>query len=150
MTAQPSNVANVTAALVAALRQDNRFQSVAVSRAMEINEQPSACPWVGIYRGSQRFVPRTLGATSGFMNQQIDLIAVIQAAGGTSGDECEDRIEELIASVISVVLSDISIGGTVHMVTGLDLRYRDYRHDGSAYMQTAELYITAETRVTVS
>lgn len=150
MSVQAMNVAEATAALVNALRSDVRLDGVSVSRAQELNESPAACPWVGVYRDSARFYPRTLGVAPGFMNHEISFVVSVQAAGGGSGEDCEDMLEALIANVASVILSDPSLGGTVMTIKEMTVQYRDYSRVDNVYMQTAALYLTAETRVTVS
>jgi hypothetical protein len=150
VTVNTLRVSDTTTAIVARLRGDARLDGVAVSRASEVNERPSGCPWVGVYRVEQRFTPRTVGAGSGFMTHNIDFVIILQAAGGNSGEDCEDMLEQLVSNVVSTLLEDTSLGGTVLMVNNLTVRYQDYSRVDDVYMQTAALYLTAETRVSVS
>ena len=150
MTITVLKASDVTAAIGRMMEGDPRMYGVSITRAQEVNERPSGCPWVGIYRTSQQFTPRTLGAGTGAMNHELTMVVVLQAAGGQSGEDCEALLEELVANAASVILGDTSLGGTVLIVKSMEVQYQDYSRVDNVYMQTAALYITAETRVAVS
>ena len=142
------NVSTVTAALVSLL--DEALGNVAVVRAEEINETPGNCPWVGVYRDNVEYVIKTLGFGSGMREQRINLVVVVQESDGTSGERCEDRLEELLKNVVGAILSDVTLRSTVQVVTDFQVRYADYRKIGGGFMQTAAVYLTAVTTVLVS
>lgn len=145
------NVAEVSKALVAMLTEDAGMSDLntAVSRSEVINEDPGMCPWVGVYRSLVQFQPRTLGTGSlgGSMLQLIDMVLVAQQSDGTSGEQCEDRLEELLAALNSAVLADPTVRANVHTIRDMSVTYDDYKLTGEQYMQTAVLRITYETRV---
>ncbi|CAB4165480.1 hypothetical protein UFOVP820_54 [uncultured Caudovirales phage] len=143
------NPADVSRALSELLLEDNNLsaQGIALVRSDVINETPSMCPWVGVYRSLVQFQPRTIGAGSGAMNQLIDMLIVAQHSDGTSGEECEERLESLLADICSVVLSDTTVKGTVHALREMSITYDDYRLAGEQFMQTAVVRATYETRV---
>lgn len=145
MTITTVNVATITEAVVQLLR--DAMPGVNVSRAEEINELPHLCPWVGVYRSSVSFPPRTLGLGTGFRDQSVELILVVQQADGSSGAECEDLLEKLIGDTVSTVLSSPSLGGSVLVVDDVNIRYSSYEKRDSVYFQTATIYFTARTRV---
>lgn len=143
------NAASVSKAIVSLLSEDNDIAAsgASVSRSDVINETPSLCPWIGVYRALVQFEPRTLGAGSGAMVQLVDMVVVVQQSDGTSGEQCEDRLESLISSVCSVLLSDTSAKGTVHAMREMSVSYEDYKLAGDNFMQTAVIRATYETRV---
>lgn len=149
MPVSVTTIAAVTQALQALLSEEQRLAAANVTRAAPLNEMPSACPWIGVYRSSQELAPRTLGAYAGGMSHTMQLIVVVQAAGGSSGDECEDLLEQLVSDALGAVLDDLSLRGTVQTVTGINVNYQDYARVEGTYMQTAVIYITAETRVSI-
>jgi hypothetical protein len=145
------NVSDVSKGLMAMLSEDSTMANMSpkISRSEVINEIPGMCPWLGIYRAMVRFEPRTVGVgqMGGSMLQLIDMIVVAQQSDGTSGEQCEDRLEELIASLCSVLLSDTTVRGTVHTLREMSISYDDYKLSGTEFMQTAVLRATYETRV---
>lgn len=145
------NVAEVSKSLVAMLKEDIGMSTLntAVSRSEVINEDPGMCPWVGVYRSLVQFQPRTLGTGSlgGSMLQLIDMVMVAQQSDGTSGEQCEDRLEELLAALNSAILADPTVRAKVHTIRDMSVTYDDYKLTGEQYMQTAVLRVTYETRV---
>lgn len=143
------NISSVTKALISMLTEDSKLSesNIAAMRAEVINEDPGMCPWVGVYRSGVRYSPRTVGAGPGAMKQTIDLILVVQQSDGTSGEQCEERLESLIADVTSVILTDTTVKGLVHALMGVNISYDDYRVAGGQFMQTAVMRMTYETRV---
>lgn len=149
MTVIPVNVADVTEAVLGMLANDTRFSQVTAERAGALNERPGVCPWIGVYRSATRFVPRLIGmGQQGVFDQKIDLVVLAQESDGTSGAECEVRLEQLISNLASVLLSDPSLAGTVLGLESITVRYDSYDQLASKeYMQTAAIYITATARV---
>jgi len=144
------NVATITNALVQLLRNWPALQNVTVGRAEELNETPGACPWIGVYRDNVEYIIKTLGYGSGMRDQRVVLVAVAQESDGVSGERCEDRLEALLREMVSAILSDVTIGGSVRVIEDLSVRYADYRKEGGSYMQTAAVYLTAVTTVQIS
>lgn len=147
MTTTPANVAIVTGAIVERLVNDARLAEATVERSAELNEIPGRCPWIGVYRSGVEYPLRTLGMGSGWRQQRIDLMVFVQHSDGTSGEECEDRLEGLIVDVISVLLSDPTLGGAVDTLDEFTVKYLDYSQTDAGYMQTAAIYFTAITSV---
>jgi hypothetical protein len=149
MSANVIRASAVTQAILDQLQAESRLSAATVTRSAPLNEMPSACPWIGVYRSQQEFAPRTLGAYAGGMSHKLALVIVVQAAGGSSGEECEDLLEALVSDTIGAILDDQSLRGTVQIVTGITVNYADYARVEGTYMQTAALYVTAETRITL-
>jgi hypothetical protein len=143
----PIDVSAVTRALVAMLSADSRLEQATIERSAELNEIPGRCPWIGVYRSGVEYPLRTLGMGSGWRQQRLNLMVFVQHADGTSGEECEDRLEGLIVDVIGVLLSDPTLGNTVDTLDEFSVTYLDYSQTDSGYMQTAGIYFTAITSV---
>ncbi|CAB4169974.1 hypothetical protein UFOVP1082_46 [uncultured Caudovirales phage] len=145
------NVSDVSKALVAMLSDDQNLADInaTICRSEVLNETPAMCPWLGIYRVMVNFQPRTLGVggVGGSMRQLIDMAIVAQQSDGTSGEQCEDRLEELMAALCSALLSDTTVRGTVQIMSEMSISYDDYKVSGEQFMQTAILRATYETRV---
>lgn len=147
ITITPINVATVTDALMALLKDWPALENVNVLRSEEINETPGECPWVGVYRENVDYPIRTIGFGSGMRDQKISLVIVAQESDGESGQKCEDRLESLLKEIIAAILTDVTIRGSVRVIEDVKVRYEDYRKTGSSYMQTAAVYLTASTVV---
>lgn len=147
MTITPVNVSTITSAIESLLTNHNDLQDVLVERSTEINELPHRCPWVGIYRSGVEYPLRTLGMGSGFRGQRISFVLMAQHSDATSGEECEERLEQLIVNVIGALLSDPSLNGTVDTLDEFSVEYVDYLQTDAGYVQTAGIYFTALTSV---
>lgn len=139
----PTNVSEITRAIQSMLNDspDVGQAGVLVERSGEERLSPTANGWVGIYRDGIDYPPRTLGMGSGYRNQLIRLYLVLQETDPTSGDECEDRLEELLQKVVGVLLSDPSLGGTVQTLDAFTVTYRAFKGD-YGYMQMARVDFT--------
>lgn len=145
----PVSVSTITRAVAARLLADARLKDVTVQRSEEMNETPSLCPWVGVYRAECAFPSRTLGSgIAGWRGQRVNVILLAQESDPGSGEACEDRLNELVDKVLSALLSDMTLGGAAQTLDEVTVRYPDYRRvsDGP-YMQTAMIFFTAITMV---
>lgn len=139
------NVADIAQAVVDLLKKDTRLAAANISRDEERNATPGQCPWIGVYRVGARFPLRTLTGAAGWRHHKANFIILVQAANPRSGSECADTLEALTGDVISALLSDTTMGGTVN---GLDpdsefsVDYTRYTVDGGIYMQTAVIQFT--------
>lgn len=145
----PINVANITAAVENMFVNADKLDAATIERDAELNEIPGLCPWIGIYRMGVTYPSRVLGLGSGFRGQRIELAVFVQQSDATSGEECGERLEALIVDVISVLLSDPTLGGSVDTIDNFEVRYLDYARDDAGYFQTAAVYLTAVTMVHV-
>lgn len=143
----PVNISEITAKIAEKFAQDTRLADCKITRSAELNEIPGLCPWLGIYRSGVRYPLRTLGLGAGFRQQRIALMVFAQHSDATSGEECEERLERLIVDVISVLLSDPTLGNSVDTLDEFEVSYLDYSQTESGYMQTAGIYFTAITSV---
>lgn len=147
---EPLNASEVTKAVVVMLHDAATVggEGVRVERSEEWDTQPETKGWVGVYRESQRFPPRVLGMGSGFREQRVGLVALIRESNHASGADCEDALELLLQRVVSVLLSDPTLRGTVHnLADEFEVRYDKYDKVGGVFVQTAALFFTGVVQV---
>lgn len=137
----PFNTSTVSKALQAMLLRE--VQDAQVQRSEQIPEEPARCPWIGIYRADARYPIRTLGLGSGMRQQRLRFILLLKHADIRSGEACEEVLEDLVQRVLSALLSDTTIGGTVENLDDLEVRYSDYQKAADKrFMQTAAVYVS--------
>lgn len=145
---QPVNVSDITRAIVAMLSDDLRIGQAGVR--VERSEQFDADTndYVGVYRNSQRFPPRTLGMGTGYRRQDVELVAIVRACNHSSGADCEDRLEEMVQDFVRVLLSDPSLRGTVdNLGEEFEVKYDSYDQKGGMWVQKAVVFFTCNLRV---
>lgn len=142
MRLTPFNVSLVTAAVRDILLADPKITAT-IQRSEEINQDPSMCPWIGIYRTRVAYPTRALGFGPGMRNQLIGIMLLLQEADGSSGESCEERLELLIQQVLTTILSDPTLGGVVATLDEVEVQYPDYQRTAGNFLQTAVVYITA-------
>lgn len=148
MIIQPVSVSVITQAVQKMLQSDVRLAAALVVRSEEVNAVPGQCPWIGIYRSDCQFPQRVLGYGPGFRGQRVQVMILAQEADGSSGEACEDRLNALVDKIVSVLLTDTTLGGAVLAVDDFAVRYPDYRRVAdSSYMQTAMITFTALVNV---
>lgn len=143
MTVEVQNIALVTEAVRAAFDADPWFkdEQVKVSRSEVVNEDPSTCPWVGIYKRREIFRPRTTQTRA----QDIELVVWLQASHMGSGKECEDRLGFLVANALRVLFSDHTLRGTIQFNNDADVSYVYDEKKGDVHFQSALISITGKT-----
>lgn len=144
----PINVAEVTQSVVDMLRANADLEQVTIERASEVNKEPNVNGWVGVYRVRIKYDTKSLGASVP-RAQAISLVILAQQSDHRSGKDCEDVLEALIQKVLSVLLSDESLGGKVDVLepSDFEIRYENYNKIDNIFMQTAAIYITGLVRV---
>lgn len=139
------DVSEIAQAIVDLLKRDTRLTAASISRDEERNATPGQCPWIGVYRVGARLPVRTLTSLAGWRDHKATFLILVQAANPRSGAECAVALEALTGDVISALLSDTTLGGTV---SGLDsesefsVDYTRYSVDGGIWMQTAVIQFT--------
>lgn len=150
MIIQPLNVATVTQAVVDLLQADTRLAAVKVERSEDKNLSPDDCPWIGVYRLGVKYPQRTLTSAAGYRQQRVQLLLLVQHANATSGAACEDELEELLTTVLSALLSDTTLGGTVQFLDEFNVSYTSYMQATSgSFLQTAAIQFVALTNTTI-
>ena len=147
-----TDVHEVTEAIEKTLREDAALTELAleVEVGEQINEDPNRCPWAGVYRQGIRYPSRTLGAGSGYRQQRIALVLVLQHANLNSGRECSRQLEDLIKKAMSAILSDESLRGKVDILDEVEVSYTNYNFDkeNGYFMQTAAAQFVGLVNVT--
>lgn len=143
------NVSTITAALKTLLDNNAAIAawplSMPVVRGDYINEDAGLTPWVGIYRGDVSMEPRTLGMTSGNMEATASIRIVVQQASADSASACEGILEGRVQNVLSAIMADTTIGGTVDMVNRFKISYGYVETQSTTlYFQTAIIEIEVE------
>lgn len=139
------NVADITKAVVQSLTEDLAIGGAGaqVERSENFETPDGVKGYVGVYRDRVTFTPRTLGNGSGYRQQNTSLVVLMRESGYDSGEKCEDALEELVANVMRVILSDETLRGTVDVLDNIEVRYDKYDQEGGLYTQTAGLFFTA-------
>lgn len=118
-----------------------------VERAEPVNEDPSRCPWVGIYPTRGAFDSRAIGFGAGFRYQRPEVIAICQTSNQTDGAACQDSLGELVKAVTDAILSDPSLKGTVLMLSDFEVNFDAYQKVDDQIMQSATIRVVGETTV---
>jgi hypothetical protein len=142
---RPLEASKITTAIKTMLENDARMSGVKVERSSLLNIDPSACPWVGIYRMSSSFVARTLGIGAGSRYQNTELLIVVQASDGIDPENAEDAHDLLIATVLDTLFADPTLMKTVSTITLSDIHYHLISTDDDQLMHSAELTVTVQT-----
>lgn len=118
-----------------------------VELAEPINEDPSRCPWVGIYPARCAFPSRGAGYGAGFRYQNPEVFVVCQQQHANDGRACLEMLGALVKAVTGAILSDFSLKGTIQMTTDFDVEFSGYQKVNDAIMQTATIRIVGQTTV---
>jgi len=116
-------VNTITKAVETMFRTDPEFNTFTIERSDWVNENPSVCPWLGIYRGNIDYNPETLGNGPDYWTGLMTLRLVVQAANYESGAASEDELETYVEAVISKILTDTTLRGVVDMVNEVNVTY---------------------------
>lgn len=142
------NISTISKALQSQLQSDAGVQSFLqgdIVRGEYINEDPNNTPWVGVYRGAVRYVPRTLGINAKNWEPSPNMRIVVQDTDMLSPDNCEDLLEEHVKLIIDAVFADRTIGGTVDIIKEVNVEYLYNETDReSLYFQTAIITLDLE------
>ena len=118
-----------------------------VERAEPVNEDPSRCPWVGIYPTRGTFPPRALGFGAGYRYQEPEVIAICQASDQLKGEDCQDSLGVLVKAVADAILSDPSLKGTVLTLSDFEVSFDSYQKVDDSIMQSATIRVVGQTTV---
>jgi hypothetical protein len=149
----PINVGDVTAALVAMLEEHPMIGNagVTVDRSTEPPEDPGTSGYVGVFKGSMRFVPKTLGRGTGYREQNIRLALSIRMSGFEDGEEGEIALENLVVQVVSCLLSDTTLRGTVdNLGNDFEVQYPLLKDKEDEFLQIANVFFEGLTNVRIS
>lgn len=119
--------------------------SVDIERSGEPPTDPtSAGGWVGIFRTGMQFPERLVGAGYSGRAHKIDIMLMLVQTADTGAD-CEDRLGKLVKDVLDALINDGNFGGTVDVLSSIEVRYPDYGRAGAdqtQFRQSAFIFIT--------
>lgn len=149
MNITTQDIAEVVLAVTTLLKDSLDLQDIGanVELGEPINEDPSRCPWVGVYPVRCAFPSRTLGMGGGFRAQNPEFFVVCQQTHASEGATCLAYLGTLVKAVTGAVLSDPSLKGTVQMLGDFDLEFSGYEKVNDVIMQTATLRVVGLTTV---
>ena len=143
---RPVEASKITSAIQRMLTADARLAAeVDVARSPLLNEDPSACPWVGIYRSNSQFDVRTLGFGAGARYQRTELILICMVADSNDPEAAEDAHERLVATVLDVLFADPTLGGVVRTLNLASIQYQLISTTDDQLMHAAEIHVVVET-----
>jgi len=85
-----------------------------------INYDPNQTPWIGVYRGTVKYEPRTLGSMGNWEGSPSVKI-IVQATDIRSASQCEESLEQYVQHIINAMLADTTLNGTVDIITSFDV-----------------------------
>lgn len=150
MIISTANIAEVAAAVVQLLKDHPDLQDIGlcVELAEPVNEDPSKCPWIGVYPQRIAFPPRTLGLGGGYRAQNTELVLVCQETHPNSGEECLGLLGRLVKAATGALLTDTSLKGTVMtLADNFEVDFLGTLKFNDAILQTATLRATGLTTV---
>ena len=120
-------------------------KSAAIVRQGVVNENAGQTPWIGIYKAVIQTRPRSLGAHASSWQKTVNLKTLVQVFSASGGDAAEDELEALIEDMERLIFDNLTLSGTVDMITGVDTEYRFIESEAeSIFFQMAEMTIIAE------
>lgn len=142
------NVALVSAATINQLEQDGElnaaYPALRIERSEYVNEDPNRTPWIGVFRSSKAYRPRTMGRHARSWDGEVEVMILVQYASLKSGASAEDELEDLLSYVENALVKDTTIGGTLEILNSLGVRYsyRSGDEPHNVYFQQATLTLT--------
>lgn len=149
MTITTVDVASVARAVTTMLKDSQSVQDTGakVYRAHPVNEDPSRCPWVGVYPVRTPFPSRAIGIGAGYRAQDNEIIVICQATHPNDAEACQDRLGLLVQAVTSAMLSDPSLKGTVQTLGEFEVVFDSYEKVDDVIMQSATVRAVGLTTV---
>lgn len=141
------NLTPILTAVQNMLNSDPTIQTIVNNRFIErssyINLDPNRTPWIGIYKGRVVNQPRTLGYKQWESVPSIRIVA--QAANLRSAQECEDELETIKNAITDVIENDITLQGTVDIVSSYEEEYGTVETDQmSIHFQSVVITLNLE------
>ena len=136
---------DISKAIEEAFRADPTFNEYVIERSEYVNENPSLCPWLGIYRGGIDYAPETLGDGPEYWTGEMVMRLIVQASDYNSGAEAEDKLEAQVRDVINKMFVDKTIRGSVDIINSVRVTYSYVAEDeATMFFQAAIIELTLE------
>lgn len=136
------DIASVARAVTEILKDSQTLQDIGVKhtkRAAPVNQDPSKCPWLGVYPTRTPFLPRALGMGSGYRAQDNEFIVICQVAHANDPEACQDRLGLLVQGVTSALLTDPTLKGTVQTLGDFEVTFDSYEKVDDTILQSATI-----------
>jgi hypothetical protein len=143
------DIGSFAQAIVTLLKDSQAVQDIGatVELAEPVNEDPSRCPWIGVYPLRTPFPPRSLGFGGGFRGQNNEFVVVCQQSDPLKGEDCLVALGLLVQAVTSALLSDTTIKGTVQTLGDFEVDFLGTLKLNDAILQTATVRAVGLTTV---
>jgi hypothetical protein len=136
---------DISKAIEEAFRADPTFNEYVIERSEYVNENPSLCPWMGIYRGGIDYSPETLGDGPDYWTGSMVMRLIVQASDYNSGADAEDKLETQVRDVINKMFTDKTIRGSVDIINSVQVSYSYVAEDeATMFFQAAIIELTLE------
>lgn len=147
----------VTKMIQAVIKEDayyERFQGRITRGQVIPDEDPNACPWLGIYRRQADYEPSSIGyavnqagETDNWQGTLQVTVAILES--NISNNEAEESVEDLIEGhvehTIALFWMNTTLKGIVDMVKTVKVSYfYNYREGETLYTQGALIDLTLE------
>ena len=140
------NMSVITAAVEVLLNAELN-DDYTIERNEYINMDFEKTAWVGIYRGTFKYTPQTLGRGLNAWRANPSIRIIVQASSLDSAEAAEDELEGYIEEVLDAIMTDITLGGTVAMINEINVSYGyNETESETIYSQNAELELITEVR----
>ncbi len=145
------NVSDITKAIHQLILDDSDLQELLeashVVRSGFVNVNPGLTPWAGVYKASVEYVPRSLGQHSGTWQLLVNTQVLLQVFSADTGEDAEDKLEELIQKLMHLIFENLTLKDTVDMTLGFKVEYRFLEGENeTSYFQMAMVTINSEVR----
>jgi hypothetical protein len=134
------DIASVARGITEILKDSQTLQDIGVKhtkRAAPLNEDPSRCPWIGVYPIRTPFPPRALGMGSGYRAQDNEFVVICQVSHPNDPEACQDRLGLVVQAVTSALLTDPSLKGTVQTLGDFEVTFDSYQKVNDSILQSA-------------
>lgn len=121
----------------------------AIERNARRNVDPSRAAddkgWIGIYRGSLRYEPQSTGARPWLATVTINIESQYASFGGDN-TRVEKQLGNNEAEILAILEADRTIGGTVAMITGYNIKYEVNDDSDEICYQATTIEVEAQIR----
>lgn len=141
------HVDSITGALFTQLSSDATLvaSGFTVQEGEGLNHHVEHTPWVGVYYGGMSVAPHTLGGQRPWQ-AELELLVYVQEASLVSGQDATRRLGRAQSRVLAAVQGDRRLGGTVEMVTALDVTPFQRDLEAERWLFTNEIALRVDVR----
>lgn len=141
------NFKNITQA-IETLLNNNTTGTYLIERNHERNGDPNKAMvnngWIGIYRDSLTYNSHTTGSSPWLVDVAVRI--EIQIASMLSSDDCEDKMEDAVNDVLTVLNANKKLSDSVLMTNGFNISYEINAEHREVWYHAAIITLNAEVR----